>query len=300
MGLAYDPKRDLLDQVLANAYDRWCRYGEDSHDDIGARAAASAARSYGATALAVQEAQPAYREDDPLLCEIAAGRQPTTVHPAAFTSSRPEPAPARRQSFRNRKLIAYGSAMFVAAVLALIAFWSYRTPQPSQADAGFAPDSTSSAPERPVPSSATPGRAKSISAREVLPALGPALMSSIEHLSTANSTTVVLKMSHAEHYSAHRLIAPDRIYFDFSGTQVTRELNGKELSISDPLVRKIRSAQRSPDISRVTIETAGTCDYSVSFTHNPDRLLIELRSRKCQRFQWSLWKYRDSAAPTGS
>ena len=139
-------------------------------------------------------------------------------------------------------------------------------------------DSTSSAPADSTPPSAIAEPVTASISRQVLPGAGPALLSSIEHISTANSTTVVLKLNHAARYTAHRLLAPDRIYFDFDQTQVVKELNGIELVVTDPLLRKIRSSQRSTELSRVTVETTAVCDYSVRFSHNPDRMLIELRA----------------------
>src|SRR5271165_3947456 len=67
-----------------------------------------------------------------------------------------------------------------------------------------------------------------------------ARITGIRHWSSADSSTVVLDLQDQVQYEAHRLTAPDRIYFDLQDTSLAPELEGKAIEIGDPLVVQVR------------------------------------------------------------
>src|ERR1700677_411464 len=102
-------------------------------------------------------------------------------------------------------------------------------------------------------------------------------ISGIRHWSSADSSTVVLDLQDQVQYEAHRLTAPDRIYFDLHDTSVAPEIEGKTIEVGDPLLARVRVAQPVPGLTRVVLETKGNSNYSVSLEPNPYRLVVQVR-----------------------
>ncbi len=101
-------------------------------------------------------------------------------------------------------------------------------------------------------------------------------VSAVRHWSSADSSTVVLDLEDQVQYEAHRLSAPDRIYFDLHDTALSSELAGRTIEVGDPLLAKIRLAQPSSGLTRIVLETKGSSNYSVSLEPNPYRLVVQL------------------------
>jgi N-acetylmuramoyl-L-alanine amidase/putative methionine-R-sulfoxide reductase with GAF domain len=99
----------------------------------------------------------------------------------------------------------------------------------------------------------------------------------IRHWSSAGSSTVVLDLEDQVQYEAHRLSAPDRIYFDLHDTAVAPEIAGKTIDVSDELLTRVRVAQPVSGLTRVVLETKGNSSYSVSLEPNPYRLVVQVR-----------------------
>jgi N-acetylmuramoyl-L-alanine amidase/putative methionine-R-sulfoxide reductase with GAF domain len=103
------------------------------------------------------------------------------------------------------------------------------------------------------------------------------LVTGIRHWSSNDSSTVVLDLQDQVQYEAHRLAAPDRIYFDLHDTALAPELSGKTIDVGDALLSRIRVAQPVPGMTRVVLETKGSPNFSVSLEPNPYRLVVEVR-----------------------
>jgi N-acetylmuramoyl-L-alanine amidase/putative methionine-R-sulfoxide reductase with GAF domain len=99
----------------------------------------------------------------------------------------------------------------------------------------------------------------------------------IRHWSSSDSSTVVLDLEDQVQYEAHRLSAPDRIYFDLHDTSLTSEIAGKTIDVGDGLLARVRVAQPVSGLTRVVLETKGTSNYSVSLEPNPYRLVVQVR-----------------------
>jgi N-acetylmuramoyl-L-alanine amidase/putative methionine-R-sulfoxide reductase with GAF domain len=99
----------------------------------------------------------------------------------------------------------------------------------------------------------------------------------IWHLSSPNSSTVIIDMKGEVQYEAHRLSSPERIYFDLHDTSLAPGMFGKTIEIGDANLERVRIAQPRKGVSRVVLETTGTSDFSVSLKSNPYRLVVEIR-----------------------
>jgi N-acetylmuramoyl-L-alanine amidase/putative methionine-R-sulfoxide reductase with GAF domain len=104
-----------------------------------------------------------------------------------------------------------------------------------------------------------------------------ARITGIRHWSSADSSTVVLDLQDQVQYEAHRLTAPERIYFDLHDTSLAPELEGKAIEIGDPLLSRVRIAQPMAGLTRVVLETKANSTFSVSLEPNPYRLVVQVR-----------------------
>jgi N-acetylmuramoyl-L-alanine amidase len=99
----------------------------------------------------------------------------------------------------------------------------------------------------------------------------------IRHWSSATSSTVVLDLEDQVQYEAHRLVSPERIYFDLRDTQLTPEAAKSVDVAGDTLLNRVRVAQPVAGMTRVVLETRTDSNFSVSLEPNPYRLVIEVR-----------------------
>lgn len=99
----------------------------------------------------------------------------------------------------------------------------------------------------------------------------------IRHWSSADSSTVVLDLEDQVQYEAHRLSAPDRIYFDLHDTSLAPDVAGKTIEVGDALLTRVRVAQPVSGLTRMVLETKGNSNFSVSLEPNPYRLVVQVR-----------------------
>jgi N-acetylmuramoyl-L-alanine amidase len=102
-------------------------------------------------------------------------------------------------------------------------------------------------------------------------------VTNIRHWSTPMGSTVVIDMQDQAPYEVHRLMSPERIYFDIHDTQLASEFEGKTLDIGDVALSRVRVAQPVPGVTRVVLDTRDGSNFSVSMESNPYRLVVELR-----------------------
>jgi N-acetylmuramoyl-L-alanine amidase len=171
--------------------------------------------------------------------------------------------------------------LLVALVLALgtAVWWKFRhsptvkppTPRAAVAAPSATVDKESEpAPPLPVIEDETPaGADETHSART--------LVTGIWHVSSDNSSTVIIDMQGEVQYEAHRLSSPERIYIDLRDTSLAPGMFGKTIEIGDARLTRVRIAQPTKGISRVVLETTGASDFSVSLRSNPYRLVVEIR-----------------------
>ena len=99
----------------------------------------------------------------------------------------------------------------------------------------------------------------------------------VRHWSSSVGSTVVIDMEDQVPYEVHRLMSPERIYFDLHDTVLAAELNGKTMDIGDASLARVRVAQPVAGVTRVVLDTKDGSNFAVSMEANPYRLVVELR-----------------------
>jgi N-acetylmuramoyl-L-alanine amidase len=98
----------------------------------------------------------------------------------------------------------------------------------------------------------------------------------VRHWSSSIGSTLVIDMEDQVPYEVHRLISPERIYFDLHDTVLAPELVGKTIEVGDPSLTRVRVAQPVAGVTRVVLDTQDGSNFSVSMESNPYRLVVEL------------------------
>jgi N-acetylmuramoyl-L-alanine amidase len=156
-------------------------------------------------------------------------------------------------------------------------------------DAGTAPPSvTAPAPPRsevlvPVAADNLLSPAKLESDSGILTPVNPEKLAAlpkitgVRHWSSSLGSTVVIDMEDQVPYEVHRLMSPERIYFDLHDTVLSRGLDGKTMDVGDVALSRVRVAQPVAGLTRIVLDTRDGSNFSVSMESNPYRLVVELR-----------------------
>jgi N-acetylmuramoyl-L-alanine amidase len=99
----------------------------------------------------------------------------------------------------------------------------------------------------------------------------------VRHWSSSMGSTVVIDMEDQVPYEVHRLMSPERIYFDLHDTVLSAELDGKTMDVGDASLTRVRVAQPVAGVTRVVLDTKDGSNFSVSMESSPYRLVVELR-----------------------
>jgi N-acetylmuramoyl-L-alanine amidase len=99
----------------------------------------------------------------------------------------------------------------------------------------------------------------------------------VRHWSSAVGSTVVLDLDGQAPYEVHRLMSPERIYFDLHDTALSASLDGQSIDVGDADLSRVRIAQPVAGVTRLVLDTKKGSNFSVSMETNPYRLVIELR-----------------------
>jgi N-acetylmuramoyl-L-alanine amidase len=96
-------------------------------------------------------------------------------------------------------------------------------------------------------------------------------------------STVVIDMEDQVPYEVHRLMSPERIYFDLHDAVLTPELDGKTIDVGENSLTRVRVAQPVAGVTRIVLDTKDGSNFSVSMESNPYRLVVELRGAAANR-----------------
>jgi N-acetylmuramoyl-L-alanine amidase len=99
----------------------------------------------------------------------------------------------------------------------------------------------------------------------------------VRHWSSSMGSTVVIDMEDQVPYEVHRLMSPERIYFDLHDTVLSPDLDGKTMDVGDISLTRVRIAQPVAGVTRVVLDTKDGSNFSVSMESSPYRLVVELR-----------------------
>src|SRR6266853_4918616 len=118
----------------------------------------------------------------------------------------------------------------------------------------------------------------------------------VRHWSSSMGSTVVIDMEDQVPYEVHRLMSPERIYFDLHDTVLSPELDGKTMDVGDTSLTRVRVAQPVAGVTRVVLDTKDGSNFSVSMESSPYRLVVELRGREKTLASNSMATNRTSAS----
>jgi N-acetylmuramoyl-L-alanine amidase len=122
------------------------------------------------------------------------------------------------------------------------------------------------------------------------------LVTSIRQWATPDYTRIAIDLEEEVKYEAGRVPSPDRIFFDLHDTKLAPELVGKSFEVSgDGLLRKVRVAQFSLNMTRVVLEVDSLAEYSAFLLPNPYRLIIDIHGKQPQT---AVAKNNDSQKPS--
>lgn len=99
----------------------------------------------------------------------------------------------------------------------------------------------------------------------------------LRHWSSSMGSTVVIDMEDQVPYEVHRLMSPERIYFDLHDVVLAPELDGKSIDVGETSLTRVRVAQPVAGVTRIVLDTKDGSNFSVSMESNPYRLVVELR-----------------------
>jgi N-acetylmuramoyl-L-alanine amidase len=122
----------------------------------------------------------------------------------------------------------------------------------------------------------------------------------VRHWSSSMGSTVVIDMQDQVPYEVHRLMSPERIYFDLHDTALVPELEGKTMDVGDPSLSRVRVAQPVAGVTRVVLDTRGGSNFSVSLESDPYRLVVELRDLPKSLYANKIVPPASAKAPTTS
>ncbi len=175
--------------------------------------------------------------------------------------------------------------ILIAALLGAGVWWKIRHPRGAET----APTPKAARPMTlPAPGAAQPETGSPVvqspAVQETAPTTGEnedpsggTRVTGIQHVSSADSSVVIVELQNQVQYEAHRLSDPERIYFDLHDTTLAPGLFGKTIEVGDKLLDRVRIAQPRRGITRVVLETKGSSDFSVSLQSSPSRLIVEIR-----------------------
>jgi len=208
----------------------------------------------------------------------------STVPAEALGASAPagvaEPRPQIFQEYGKKQKLSTGVAVLLLALVLALAlgagvWWKFR--HASVSEPQTPPPASTALEAQPEPAPPVPEDEPSSGADEKHSA--PTLVTGIFHVSSADSSSVIIDMQGEVQYEAHRLGSPERIYIDLHNTSLAPGMFGKTIEIGDARLARVRIAQPRRGISRVVLETTGSSDFSVSLQSNPYRLVVEIRKR---------------------
>ncbi len=105
----------------------------------------------------------------------------------------------------------------------------------------------------------------------------------LRHWSTKNYTRVVIETSGPVSYKDNLLKQdqgkPRRLYLNLKHSRISKKLQNA-IPVDDGLLKRVRSAQFSPDTVRVVLDTESLSQYNIFSLNDPFRIVIDVKGTK--------------------
>jgi N-acetylmuramoyl-L-alanine amidase len=102
-------------------------------------------------------------------------------------------------------------------------------------------------------------------------------VTAVRFWTTADTTRVAVEVSAEFKYKSDHLENPPRLFFDVQGARPV--MTQKVIAVGDRLLKQIRVAETQRGVTRIVLDLEQEVDFSASQLSNPERLIIELRSK---------------------
>jgi N-acetylmuramoyl-L-alanine amidase len=102
-------------------------------------------------------------------------------------------------------------------------------------------------------------------------------VTAVRFWSTGEVTRVAVEVSAEFKYKYDHLDNPPRLFFDVQDARPV--MAQKTIAVGDRLLKQIRVAETQPGITRVVLDLEQEADFTASQLSNPERLIVELRSK---------------------
>lgn len=106
-----------------------------------------------------------------------------------------------------------------------------------------------------------------------------AMVQGVRYFSYKSHTRVVVDMDGHIDFTRHRLVAPDRIFFDLKNSSLSKKTIPL-LDIKDSIINNVRFAQFDKNTVRVVIDLKNAKDFSAFLLEDPYRLVIDVYDAK--------------------
>lgn len=107
-----------------------------------------------------------------------------------------------------------------------------------------------------------------------------AKVTSVRFWSLGDVTRIAIEVSSDFTFKYSHLTSPERMFFDIHGARPQIASKGiHTIPVNDALVQQIRVAENQPEVTRIVIDLLQTASVTTSQLSNPNRLVLELRSK---------------------
>ncbi len=112
-----------------------------------------------------------------------------------------------------------------------------------------------------------------------VPCMGQAArkVMAVRFWSAGDTTRVAVEVSDEFKYKSDSLETPPRLFFDVQGAKPS--IAQKTIPVGDHLLKQIRIAETQPGTTRIVLDLEQNADFTASQLSNPERLMIELRTK---------------------
>jgi N-acetylmuramoyl-L-alanine amidase len=107
-----------------------------------------------------------------------------------------------------------------------------------------------------------------------------AKVTAVRFWSLGDVTRIAIEVSSDFSFKYSQLTNPERMFFDIHGARP--QISSKSIHtipVGDTLVQQIRVAETQPEVTRIVIDLVQTASVTTSQLSNPNRLVLELRSK---------------------